>query len=435
MDPALRTIDVNGTSVQAQIDGQVIRALGIRYAHAERGSAPTPAALGDAQRCVASPQPRDTIVEGLLGFDPLDELPREEDCLRVSVTFPADLAPGERLPVMAWVHGGSYRSGAGDASNQDPAALVIEGRVVFVAVTYRLGAFGFLRSDAGQPANLGLLDVQEALRWIHTHIASFGGDPDQVTLFGQSSGADLIVKLLSLPETPTLVKRVILQSAPLGIADRPAGLDTGMAEIGEEVLAKIDAGDLEGGYALVGALGGHFGLAGAMPFSAEYGQAPLPPAPEARRAAVTNAAGLEVLIGHTAEETQFFLPMLRDQSRALRLPGIGKLLGRLVVRSTSKKVYERDNQRFAEDLAAGGAHVTRYVISANRGGKPIGAGHAVEIGLLFPLAQQAEWERTAGAELRRVWLQFVHTGSVPTVSNRTLTTIPIPQREPVTAPR
>jgi carboxylesterase type B len=90
---------------------------------------------------------------------------------------------------MVWIHGGSYVFGAGDAAIFDPRALVEEQGVIVVSVTYRLGLFGFLGGSAGRAANLGLLDIIEALRWVKRNIQAFGGAPDCVTLFGQSAGA------------------------------------------------------------------------------------------------------------------------------------------------------------------------------------------------------------------------------------------------------
>ncbi len=419
-----RRVDLGWSVVESVVDGPLVRALGIPYAHADRGGAPVPAQDPSAQRSVACPQPVDALSEDLLGFDPLGGLPQDEDCLRLSVTAPADAAAGEALPVLVWVHGGGYRTGAGDAPVHDPTALVAEGRVVHVAITYRLGAFGFLRSSRGQDANLGLLDVMEALRWVHANVAAFGGDPDAVTLYGQSSGADLVVKALSLDETADLVARVVLQSAPLGLASRPAALDRALDAVADEVLERVDAGDLDGGYALVDVAARPFGLAAGMPFSARYGQLPLRPEAEAVRATLANASRLDVLIGYTAEETRFFLPALRAADSRLRVPVLGALLGRLVVRVTSERVYGRANRGFARALARGGARVTTYVLSANRGRAPFGAGHTVDLGLLFPSEGQSERERRDGAALRGAWLEFARTGGVSrgVVHRRTLRT-------------
>ena len=133
------------------------------------------------------------------------ELPGSEDCQRLSITMPADLADDERVPVMVWLHGGSYTSGSGDLAIFDAKALVAENRVIVVSVTYRLGLFGYLATGTGRPANLGLLDQLEAFRWVQRNIGAFGGDPGRVTAFGQSAGGDAVAHLMATPEAPVAV--------------------------------------------------------------------------------------------------------------------------------------------------------------------------------------------------------------------------------------
>ncbi len=113
-------------------------------------------------------------------------------------------------PVMVYVHGGGFLSGSGHASMYDGTDFARDG-VVLVTLNYRLGAIGWLDLP-GAPRNRGLLDVVAALRWIREHIGEFGGNPDNVTLFGQSAGAMLIAALLAEPAAEGLVRRAISQS-------------------------------------------------------------------------------------------------------------------------------------------------------------------------------------------------------------------------------
>jgi len=201
-------------------DEAVVRATGIRYARAKRFGIPVaePVALTPILALTptpACPQVADPLLNQVLG-ELFATLRFDEDCLRLSLTLPADYRPNEQLPVLVWVHGGSYVTGAGDLPLYDPAALVGEQRVVFVAVTYRLGLLGFLGTEGGTP-NLGLLDLLLALRWVQRNVATFGGDPRCVTLLGHSSGADAIAQLLLVPDSADLFRRVILHSAPLGL--------------------------------------------------------------------------------------------------------------------------------------------------------------------------------------------------------------------------
>lgn len=117
---------------------------------------------------------------------------------------------GPAMPVMVYVHGGGFLSGSGHASMYDGTDFARDG-VVLVTLNYRLGAIGWLDLP-GAPRNRGLLDVIAALRWIRDHIDEFGGDPDNVTLFGQSAGAMLIAALIADPAADGLVRRAISQS-------------------------------------------------------------------------------------------------------------------------------------------------------------------------------------------------------------------------------
>ncbi len=137
------------------------------------------------------------------------------------------------LPVMVWIHGGSYLTGGSEDHRYDVSALAETGNVIVVKISYRLGASGYLWFPEKGVANLGLEDQKTALRWIRRHISSFGGDPDNVTLWGQSAGAHSVASLIAsadgvepLTNVPrfggeVLFHRAILQSPPLGIKMTP----------------------------------------------------------------------------------------------------------------------------------------------------------------------------------------------------------------------
>jgi para-nitrobenzyl esterase len=154
--------------VVGRVEDGLVRALGIPYAAAARFALPVQvrryvAPINAFQRAPAAPQLPPKLFDRLIGGD---DLGMDENCQRLSVTAPADLGDDERVPVLVWIHGGGYVSGAGDLAHYDPRALVAEQRVIVVAVTYRLGMFGFLGDGADVPANLGLLDQLMALRWV-----------------------------------------------------------------------------------------------------------------------------------------------------------------------------------------------------------------------------------------------------------------------------
>ena len=139
-----------------------------------------------------------------------------EDCLYLNVTTPARVGARRDLPVMVWVHGGSFVYGTG--ANYDAGKLAVQGDAVVVTINYRLGPLGFLavpglseESPAGS-GNYALQDQQAALRWVQRNAAAFGGNPDNVTLFGESAGASSVCANLVSPASAGLFQRGIAQS-------------------------------------------------------------------------------------------------------------------------------------------------------------------------------------------------------------------------------
>ena len=138
-----------------------------------------------------------------------------EDCLYLNIYSPNPA--GARLPVMVWIHGGTFIAGTGAMYNG--SQLAAKGNLIVVTINYRLGPFGFLASrrldSAGHPSgNYGLLDQQAALRWVKENIAAFGGDPEKVTVAGESAGAISIGLHLVSPAAAGLFERAILESGP-----------------------------------------------------------------------------------------------------------------------------------------------------------------------------------------------------------------------------
>lgn len=145
--------------------------------------------------------------------------PQSEDCLFLNVWTRSVRRPDGR-PVMVWLHGGGFNAGAGSSPVCDGANLVRRGDVVVISVNHRLGALGFadleesLGPDFAQSANVGMLDIVMALEWVRGNIAAFGGDPDRVTIFGQSGGGWKVSTLLGMPRAQGLFQRAVIQSGP-----------------------------------------------------------------------------------------------------------------------------------------------------------------------------------------------------------------------------
>jgi para-nitrobenzyl esterase len=145
-------------------------------------------------------------------------LPDSEDCLVLNVWTPA--CDGGRRPVMVWLHGGAFRVGSGSHPVTDGARLSARGDVVVVSVNHRLNVFGHLFLDdvpgigVADTANVGLRDIVLALAWVRDNVAAFGGDPTNVTIFGQSGGGRKVCCLTAMPAAAGLFHKAIVQSGP-----------------------------------------------------------------------------------------------------------------------------------------------------------------------------------------------------------------------------
>lgn len=223
--------------------------LGVPYAAAPVGNlrwrAPQPVVPWEGERDATSfgkiaPQ----IVTMGASLIPGDDTEASEDCLTLNVWTPA--TDGAARPVMVWIHGGAFVGGAGSSQLYRGTHLATRGDVVVVTINYRLGALGFLAhpslDDDGYAGNWGLLDQLAALQWVQENIASFGGDPDNVTVFGESAGAMSIGDLLAAAGTRGLFHKAILQSGhPMALSGEKG------ARIAERFFAEcgVDIGDVE----------------------------------------------------------------------------------------------------------------------------------------------------------------------------------------------
>ncbi|HTV18856.1 MAG TPA: carboxylesterase family protein [Polyangiaceae bacterium] len=232
-----------------------------------------------------------------------------EDCLSVNVYRPARRDPSVRLPVMVWIHGGSFVSGAG--SIYDPRRLVESGEVIVVTINYRLGMLGFLAhpalsAESSQASgDYGLLDQQAALRWVRDNIAAFGGDPAQVTIDGQSAGGASVCAQLASPGAAGLFSRAVIQSA--SCASAPLALAEAQ---GSSIASALGCGDASSSAACLRALPAEQltgGQATAL-FGPIVGGDVLPEAPAAVVAAGEQHA-VPVLLGGVSDEMRGFFAL------------------------------------------------------------------------------------------------------------------------------
>ncbi|GAH00498.1 unnamed protein product, partial [marine sediment metagenome] len=173
--------------------------------------------------------------------------PESEDCLNLNVWTPA--TDGKMRPVMFWIYGGSFKTGSGIETMYDGSHLAKRGDVVIVTINYRLSSLGFLNVP-GSTVNVGLLDQVAALQWVQDNIKAFGGDPNNVTIFGESAGAMSVCMLSAMPAAKGLFNRVIAQSTAIiraattntsGVASKRLMRSLGLRKGDVEGLRKIPA--------------------------------------------------------------------------------------------------------------------------------------------------------------------------------------------------
>jgi para-nitrobenzyl esterase len=249
--------------------------------------------------------------------------PMSEDCLTLNVVTPKRPAD-QPLPVMVFIHGGGYLLGSSATPIYDGAALARRG-CVYVSVNYRLGALGCLdlsslsNRDITIDDNLFLRDLVMALRWVRDNIAVFGGDPDKVTIFGESAGAHAVATLLAVPAAKGLFSRAISESPASGMVRSPEVADEYAVQFAELLGARIQ----DGAHAVMGArpadlvtafdqliVRGQRAMLGAFAGGPTYGTdyLPLDPVVAMRQG---KAHRVPLIVGTNAEEGRLFTRFLK----------------------------------------------------------------------------------------------------------------------------
>jgi len=392
-------------------DGGTIRARGLRYATAQRFEPCVPVPVTGEVVDATTGGPACPQMPSRLAFvvgTPATALPQDEDCLVLDVVAPHPVdAP---KPVMVFFHGGAYVSGSGQSPLHDLTAMAVEGDVVTVTVNYRLGMFGYLAIDGVAPANLGLLDQVAALRWVQDNIGGFGGDPDDVTIFGQSAGADSVSHLMIADGTEGLFRRAILQSAPLGVQRGRAAMSRAMgvaarAALGSDPTA-VATQDVLAAQSTVAAAAAPFGTQAQMPFGPQTGHHPLPPEDQvdARRREV--ARRLPVMIGTTADDARPFL-MLNPRLRPVfDAPLVGSTARRLAGKAVTRRQFAGPAAAFARQHRLDGGHATTYVFDWQPASSALGACHCIELPFLMGTFDEWDGAPMLGADARRAIAEF-----------------------------
>jgi para-nitrobenzyl esterase len=448
-------VSANAEIAQGKLQGiakdGVLRFNGIPYAKPPVGDlrwrmpqAPQPwSGVRDASR-FANIAPQVASASGaVLGGTPGT---RSEDCLYLNIQTPA--CDGAKRAVMVWIHGGAFNTGAGSVGTYSGKYLVPRGDIVLVTINYRLGALGFLNlSDAtggklpGTGAE-GLADQIAALRWVKENIASFGGDPDNVTIFGESAGGMSVGALLASPGARGLYHKAIPQS---GASDIGYARDLS-AKVARHVLDKLGVSDpLEAPWEAIldvqkAILEAPRELGLGMPFAPTIDGTVLP-----RRAihcvAEGSASGVPVMTGTTRDEWKLFTIAANnlksmDEARLLRMTGAmtGEERAADIVKAYDKGTpFDRWNAVMTDHsffvpatrlLDAQAAHAPVYAYrfdwpSPMMDGA-LGACHALELGFTFgtmrakgaaPFFGSGETAEALSDAMMDSWIAFAKDGN------------------------
>lgn len=395
-----------------------------------------------AQRYGPSAMQSESVIMRALGDSPAQI---DEDCLYLNIWSPG--ADHQRRPVLFWIHGGSFLYGSGSSYLYDGKFFAEQGNVVVVTINYRLGVFGFLHlGDLGEESyrasgNCGLLDQAAALRWVHENIEAFGGDPNNVTIFGESAGAVSVGCLMTMPEAKGLYHKAILQS---GTARHKLTPDAA-TRVTEQLLARLQLdrsrlSELENIPAKT-----LLKAAGAFPRSA-FGPVgdgvTIPNNPE-RSLKEGMAAPIPVLLGTNLDEWRLFtgfdpkwewireseiLPLAEQAFR----PIWSKLRDHVIQeRSWNRTLFEQAMTQyvftypaiaFAESHAKQGAPVWMYRFDYSATGYDgrLKACHALEIPFVWNSIQHPETVDLTGSDPHRyelarqmhlAWIAFAHRGN------------------------
>lgn len=377
-----------------------------------------------------------------------------EDCLTLNVWAPSEPTEGAGWPVMVWIPGGAFMRGYAGDPVYDGAAFARHG-IVFVSLNYRVGIDGFMQLP-GAPANRGLLDQVCALRWVHTHIDRFGGDPNRVTLAGGSAGAGSVACLIAMQDTVGLFSRAIMQSPStstqtLEEAERASRAIAGLLDVAP-TLEAMKAVPLERCISAVNRLADDPALRQSLGMSVRQ-YFPLRPVVDAEvlthapidalpgRAGSLNFLKVDILVGSNRDEMRLYLlanGMLTEAggelpNRFADAVGWSSRLeshyqrtyadcrpGELLCAMQSDYFYREPARLIAQRAAAAGCDAYLYEFewqSTLHGGR-LGAAHGLEIPFVFDQLDTPAGREITGAgapaslatAMHTAWVQFVISG-------------------------
>ncbi len=434
--------------LEGRAENGVVVFRGVRYAESPAGErrfrAPEPVRPWNGLRAAAADGPIAPQGPSRLRMA-MGDFTRsmDENCLTLTIWTPA--ADAQARPVLVWLHGGAWQSGAGSLGWYEGATLAREGDLVVVGVNYRLGALGYLQHPTVGEPNPGSLDQIAALRFVRAHIAGFGGDPARVTVAGQSAGASSIGRLIMDADARSLFRAAIVQSGSFG---RPPLTEVEAAATASAFMRLLDI-DPDGADApaslratpVSALLQAQSALAKQMARFGETNPPFMPVLPKAMHQQelfseiAAAARGLPVLIGATREEVHAFYaadPAMRDppeEQVAARFAELGadpaawrarRPAGTamdLLADLASERTFLGPAWQLAATLAAAGSELFAYRFDWAPQASPFRACHCIELPFVFgtfqawgaPMLRGGEAASMAAlsARMRRSWIGFV----------------------------
>jgi len=364
----------------------------------------------------------------------------DEDCLYLNI-WKTDSQEQNR-PVMVWIHGGAFEAGGTVDPMFDCFNFVKENPdVIVVTVAYRLGVMGFLHlshladgKDYTDSQNLGLLDQRQALKWVHENIAAFGGDPENVTIWGESAGAGSCSLLPLVPGAQRYFKRLIAESGSVNLSRSP---EEGIACTNRlmEVLGCKTVADL------LHVDGEKLLEASAVNFCYQFPERDGKILPTDTWEAYANGAAkdIQILVGCNKDEMDFFVSSFgkegwdnwiteRKQGKFAQLPAEEKALVESYMKDVKGDYYEPDSRlfsqswfiaptiRISEEQAKAGGKVYTYYFTPESPDPIMKCGHAIELAVVFNHPEMSEdtgrkFDPVFCRTMRKMWVQFAKTGN------------------------
>ena len=365
----------------------------------------------------------------------------DEDCLYLNV-FKSDGATAQKKPVMVWIHGGAFESGGTIDPMFDCVNFMKENPdVIVVTIAYRLGVMGFLHlshlsdgKDYQDSQNLGLLDQKMALKWVHENIAGFGGDPDNVTIFGESAGAASCTLQPLVPGSQKYFKRLIAESGSVNQTRSPEEAIECTNKLMDVLGCKTVAD-------LLKVSGDKLLEASAVNFVHQMPERDGKYLPTDTFAAYANGAAkdLQILVGCNKDEMNFFVSSFgkegwdnwiagRKQEKYDKLPTDEKALVDSYMKDVKGDYFQPDSSllsqswfnvpiiKLSECQTMGGGKAYTYYFTPESPDPIMKCGHAIELSVVFNHPEFTadtgrSFDETFCKTMRKMWVQFAKTGN------------------------